>query len=205
LHVKLIRVAATSGYARSAILATVPPIKEERWLKAAWLRRAIQDKLIEPIRKTPSVVPVRGEPLAPRNAVLLRADEKRQILELRHLLEGMEHTSTLLPSPEEAEPWSKAITSWMDSGEETRFREAWDGRKLAEEIAKKARHQTKTMAGWSTFELCLSTRIVLLSGSTIFAASCVAVASSKRSGHAVLSSTKLDTLISSEPIPRRRN
>ena len=141
LHVKLIRFAATNGYAHSAILATVPPVKEESWLNADWLRQATQDNLIEPIRKTPSVVPVRGEPLAPRNAVLPwgpRPADKRQILELRCLLEGMEHTSTLLPSPEEAEPWSNAIRSWMDSGEETTFGEAWDGRKLAEEIAKKA-------------------------------------------------------------------
>ena len=137
LHVKLIRFAATNGYAHSAILAAVPPVKAQTWQNADWLKQAIQDKLIEPIRQTPSVVPAQGEALAPRNAVLPYAEETRQVLELRRLLEGMTHTSPSLPSRAEAEVWSKAVTSWMSIT--SNIGEAWDGCKLAEYVAKKAR------------------------------------------------------------------
>ena len=140
LHVNLIHFAATNGYSNSAILAAVPPIiKGQSWLNADWLRRAIRDKLIEPIRKMPSVVSAQGEALAPENAALPYADETKRVLELRCLLEGTERTSTLLPSREEAGSWSNAVTSWANiSGDLAMFGEAWDGRKLAEEVAGKA-------------------------------------------------------------------
>ena len=138
LHVRLIRFVAANGYADSAILALVPPVKEQNWLKREWLQQAIQEGLIEPICKTPSVVRLQGDALAPRDAVLPYADEPKQVLELRSLLEGMKNTAALLPSPEEAAPWRRAVTSWMEMGREnSMFEEAWDGRKLAETVSRK--------------------------------------------------------------------
>ena len=139
LHVKLIYFAAANGYANSAILATVPPVKEQSWQNTDWLRQAIQEELIAPLRETPSVVPVQGNALAPKNAVLPRADDTTQVLELRRLLHGMEHTTALLPSPEEAKSWSDAVASWESiCGDTAAFEEAWSGHRLAEEVAKKA-------------------------------------------------------------------
>ena len=138
LHVKLIYFAAANGYANAAILATVPPVKEQSWQRTDWLRQAIQDELIAPLRETPSVVPVQGNALAPKNAVLPRADDTAQVLELRRLLHGMEHTTALLPSPEEAKSWSDAVASWESiCGDTATFEEAWDGHRLAEEVARK--------------------------------------------------------------------
>ena len=136
LHVELIHFAAIDGYVHSAALATVPPVKEQTWLNVRWLRCAIQNSLIEPIRKTPSVVTVQGQTLAPREAILPCADETNQVHELWDLLNGIEHTSMLLPSQEEACAWSIAAKSWKDLvGEDVSFEEAWSGRMLAEYIS----------------------------------------------------------------------
>ena len=147
LHVKLLRFAAARGYMHSAVLATVPPIKEQSGLNVTWLRKTIQDKLIAPIRKTPSVVPAQGQPLAPEEAVIPYAADEGQVLALRRLLEGLEQTATLLPSPAEAAMWCRTIRSWSiligDVEDPADFGEAWNGVKLAEEVAEKAGEPNK--------------------------------------------------------------
>ena len=140
LDVKLIHFTATNGYANSAILATIPPVAPQSWLNTDWLRQTIHDELIAPLRETPSVVPVQGNALPPKNAVLPRADDTAPLSELRRLLDGMEHTTAFLPSPEEAKSWSDAVASWESiCGDTVVFEEAWNGYRLAKEVASKTR------------------------------------------------------------------
>ena len=125
--------AAKSGWARTHVLAEVPPIHAQRWLDETWLRNCLTTHLVGPLRATPSVLTESGSAVAPKASTLPTANLPEAVDWLWSLARALTALKDTLPRQAEAQGWCRAARNWaalyacpIDKLEET-----LDGRDLA--------------------------------------------------------------------------
>ncbi len=133
LLVDLVGYAASKKWEHVHKWVKIPPIENQKWLDANWLRDCIRDSLIEKMRQTPMVLNTDGNPINPEKVKLPFAGGQIGIEALWDLFEDIRGQRELLPKRKEATGWCDAIESWADvyQDEPISFREVSDGPELA--------------------------------------------------------------------------
>ena len=133
LLLSIVRFAAQSGWSRTHVLAELPPVREQRWLDETWLRNCLRTHLVDPIRKTPSVLTESGGIAAPIDSTMPTANSPEEVNRLWSLARALTTLKDRLPRQKAAQGWCCAARSWAAlydcaPGE---LEETMDGRKLA--------------------------------------------------------------------------
>ena len=133
LLLSIARFAAKSGWARTYLLAKVPPVHPQSWLDKAWLRNCLKTHLIDPIRATPSVLTESGSAATPKASKLPTADSSDAVDRLWSLARAVTTLKDRLPRQAEAQGWCSAARSWAALYECPigKLEETMDGRDLA--------------------------------------------------------------------------
>lgn len=139
LHVSLVRYASEARWSNIHTLVHIPPISDQTWLNADWLRGQLEE-LIRRIRTTPAVL-CGEESKAPEDAMLPLARDDTGVESLWCLLNELEGYRQKLPKEHEAIGWRNAVESWaLIGGHEARsFSEAIDGARLVQTIAEETK------------------------------------------------------------------
>lgn len=134
LHVKLLQLASQSSIMNAYTLATVPPVRDQNWLNASWLRECLA-QLVGQIRRTP-VLPCERDIKPPADALLPVAANEHDVTDLWALLSRIDAIEEKLPQDLEAAGWSTALRTWAEitQQEECDFEEAFSGARLARYI-----------------------------------------------------------------------
>ncbi|MYE90806.1 hypothetical protein F4X33_17610, partial [Candidatus Poribacteria bacterium] len=139
LLVRLLGYAASERWHHAHQWAEIPPIEHPVEKTRLWLRKCIQEKLIEKIRQTPVVLTEAGEAIAPEYAWLPLSENDEGVEELWGLLYDLQEYREKLPRRDEATGWCNTIKSWavVFENKPESFSETMDGRKLALYIEEK--------------------------------------------------------------------
>ncbi len=130
----LVKYAALKKWKHVHQWVNVPPIENQSWLDANWLRDCIRDNLIEKMRQTLMVLNTDGNPIDPEQVKLPFAGSQTSIEDLWDLFKDIKGQRELLPKREEATGWCDAIKSWADVYQNepiSLFSEVSNGPKLA--------------------------------------------------------------------------
>ena len=122
----------------------------------SWLRKRIQEKLIEKIRQTPVIVTEAGQAIESKDATLPLAKTDEGVEELWGLLYDLQEYREKLPRRDEATGWCNTIKSWADVYEdepESLFNETMNGQDLAKFIQNKA-DSVKSLQGFLRDDIC---------------------------------------------------
>lgn len=140
LHVKLMRYAAESSYRHTHTLATIPQIREQRWLNLQWIREQLA-RLVEHFRCTPAVLS-RSDIAAPVDSLLPTGTNEGEVVALWKLCRDLEALRETLPRHSEAVGWNIAVGTWAAvTGQEVGgFEETMNGSKLAQYLESATNH-----------------------------------------------------------------
>ena len=112
LLLAIIGFAAESGWARTHVLAELPPVRAQRWLDEAWLRNCLRKHLVDPIRTTSSVLTESGRVIAPIDSTMPMANSPESVNRLWLLARALTTLKDRLPRQAEAQGWCSAARSW---------------------------------------------------------------------------------------------
>ena len=133
LLLSIIRFAGESGWSCIHVLAELPPVRAQRWLDETWLRQCLLTHLVDPIRKTPSVLTESGGIATPIDSTMPTAKSPEEVNRLWLLARALTTLKDRLPKQSAAQGWCNAARSWAalydwPLGE---LGETMDGRDLA--------------------------------------------------------------------------
>ena len=123
----LVEFVTNDRWKNSHILADIPLIRDQDWLKRDWLYNQLE-QLITLIRQTPAVLSVDG-PIMPKGSILPLAAEDLGTETLWDLLSKVNALRQKLPAQSEAVGWCNVVKSWegiLDC-ETTSFEEGYGG------------------------------------------------------------------------------
>ena len=141
----LVCYAAASGWRNAFEWACLPETRSYEWLDSEWLHGVLMDHFVTDVRASQAILKAEADPLLPSEARLPVAGTNAHVESLWHLLHGCKELRHLLPLPEEAFGWSRAVSSWAatDADDDrplpSLFPEVVDGETLASEIDERTR------------------------------------------------------------------
>lgn len=149
LHAQLIELAAKSRWKGIHTLAEIPPISEQTWLKATWIKEQLE-LLVARIRETRAVLSGQ-ESASPKDAILPVARDDTGVETLWSLLSEVKDFRWKLPRRDEAAGWHNAANSWATVTDcaVTSFGEAVDGGKLASYMEEESK---PSIDSWGTVD-----------------------------------------------------
>lgn len=112
LLITLLKFAARSGWRNVYTWANIPPIPEKDWLDQDWLRRRIEELIIDKIRQDSVVLNESGEVIPHEDLEIPLAETDEAVERLWLLLDEWEGRRDKLPRRNEAVGWSDATRSW---------------------------------------------------------------------------------------------
>ena len=119
----------TSSRTRNGyLLAQIPPIVEQYWLNAEWLRDCLAQRFVSEVRRASVMISECGQQ-CPQESVLPFAEDGSKVVELWGLTREVTDLRSKLPLICEASGWSDAVGSWAEISETdvTQFGEVIDG------------------------------------------------------------------------------
>ena len=136
LLIDMLQYAARFGWRKVHLLANIPAIQGQDWLDPEWLRNCLKERLVDEIRQNTIVTNESYELIPSDDLELPLADTDQGTEALWDLLDGREGSLDGLPRRDEAAGWCNAVKTWAGvlRCDVSSFKEATDGRKLAEEI-----------------------------------------------------------------------
>ena len=138
LLVRLLDFAAASNWKNVPLLAEIPDIQNQDWL-----RKVLMESLIPKIRRTPAVLSKNGA-IPPKESKVPFTEASAGdagVEALWDLVNGLTELRQKLPSRNESVGWCKAVKSWsvILRGKVTDFPEVIDGAKLTSYVEEKAK------------------------------------------------------------------